>query len=90
MGLKEAMLHVERKQALRGALEALEPKHIGRPKKRQEVDPQELQQLREENAKLREELRKVQVKADYQEALEGLRGREKVAEKKTKARARKR
>ena len=85
VGLREAMLYVERAQALQGALEALEPKPLGRPRKLEEVDPGELERLREENAALREKLRKLEVKVDFQAALSSVQEKEKVAEKKTQA-----
>ena len=85
VGLGEAMLYVERAQALQGALEALEPKPLGRPRKLEAVDPEEVERLREENAALRQELRKLQVKVDFQAELWSLREKEKGAEKKTTA-----
>jgi transposase-like protein len=90
VGLKEAMLHVERTQALQGALAALEPKPLGRPRKLEVADPRELGRLRAQNAELQEEIRKLRVKADYHQALDSLREKEKAAEKKTKSRAQKR
>lgn len=89
-GLKEAMIHMLRTQAIEGALGALEPKPMGRPRKIEEVDPRELERLREENAKLQEEIRKLRVKADYHEEIGKLREKEKVSEKKTEARTQKR
>ena len=86
VGLKEAMLHVERAQALQGALDALEPKPMGRPRKIEEADPRELKRLREENAKLKVENRKLRVNADYHGELGKLREKEKVSGKKTEAR----
>ncbi len=85
IGLKEAMLHVERTQALQGALEALEPKPLGRPRKLEEVDPEEVERLRQENATLREKLRQLEVKVDFQGALASLKEKEKALEKKTEA-----
>lgn len=89
-GLKEAMIHMLRTQAIQGALGALEPKPMGRPRKTEEADPQELERLRAQSAELEEEIRKLRVKADYHEARESLRKKEKVSEKKTEARAQKR
>jgi transposase-like protein len=89
-GLKEAMIHMLRTQAIEGALGALEPKPMGRPRKIEEADPREVERLRAENAELQEENRKLRVKADYHEALGKLREKENVSEKKTEARAQKR
>ena len=84
LGLKEAMVHVLRKQALEGALGALEPKPLGRPRKEVEAVSTEGEKLQREVAELRRKLRSAEIKVELEASIHSLGKRVKDAEKKTK------
>lgn len=78
LGLNEGRAHVWRERMLQGAIEALEPRAPGRPRRAEEPKSEEVLRLERENAELRREL----VASRVREELVVLRGGSR-AEKKT-------
>ena len=56
LGLNEGRAHVWRERMLQGAIDALEPRAPGRPKRAEEPKDEEIDRLEKENAALRREL----------------------------------
>jgi transposase-like protein len=79
LGIGEAMFHRIRKEALEGALAALQPKPIGRPRNDAgEGQRGDVRELEEENLELKIALRAAQVREELAATLpQVLQGREK-------------
>jgi len=86
LDLTEASIHRLREEALQGALQSLEPKPLGRPKKDRSVAPEAVEELQEKLEALSSELGIARVKEELQVVLGGRRREVKGTEKKTKPR----
>ena len=89
LGVKEAMLHVLRTRALQGALEALEPKAMGRPRKEVSADPRLIEDLKEENERLQRELQASRAREALAVSMPGVLGKGKARAKKKRGQFRK-
>jgi transposase-like protein len=85
LGIGEAAFYKSRSRWLKGAVDLLEPRTLGRPAKEGEVvDAEELRRLREENEALRWALRVQTVREEIAVAMPGLLDRARKGEKKTR------
>lgn len=85
LGIAEAMFHKLRTEWLAESVKLLEPKPLGRPPKEKAVEVDEVQRLKEENARLTRELMASQLKADIAVTMPHLlRRAQETGEKKTK------
>lgn len=82
LDLTEASIHRLREEALQGALQALEPKPMGRPKKDRSVASDVVEKLQEKLEAVSSELKIAQVKEEIQVVLGPRRREVKEAEKK--------
>jgi transposase-like protein len=64
LGIAEAMFHKLRTEWLEGSVKLLEPKPLGRPPKEKAAEADEVERLKEENARLTRDLMASQLKAD--------------------------